>query len=207
METLADRIDINRFSNINLLHNTTAWVLRLYLNFKANNNSKLNESFIIIQERQSALLFWIKEAQRDIDIESKEYIKIVPRIKDEITVVGGRTKRWMASTWNKQEFILLPFNHCFSYLVAVAEHHLCGHLGVSATIARIQLKYWIIRIRILVKQIVSKCIVCCKRRKTLCSQSMGQLPIERIQPSPPFSFTGIGFFGPYSIRREVQKCI
>ena len=69
-ETLADRIDINRLSNINLLQNTTAWVLRLYHNFKANNNSKLNESFITIQERQSALLFWIKEAQRDIDIES-----------------------------------------------------------------------------------------------------------------------------------------
>ena len=146
-----------------------------------------------------------QEAQRDIDIESKEYIKILPRIKDETTVVVGRTERWMASTWNKQELILLPFNHRFSYLVAVAEDHLCGHLGVSSTIARIRSKYWIIHIRILVKQIVSKCIVYCKRRKTFWSQSMGQLPIERIQPSPPFSFTVIDFFGPYSIRGEFKS--
>ena len=68
-------------------------------------------------------------------------------------------------------------------------------------------KYWIICIRILVKQIVSKCIVCCKRKKTLCSQLMGQLPIERMQSSPPFSSTVIDFFGPYSIRGEVQKRI
>ena len=92
-------------------------------------------------------------------------------------------------------------------MVAVAEHHLCGHLGVSATITRILSKYWIIHIRILVKQIVSKCIVCCKRRKTLCSQSTGQLPIEIIQPSLPFSSKDFDFFGPYSIKGEVQKRI
>ena len=36
---------------------------------------------------------------------------------------------------------------------------------------------------------------------------MGQLPIERIQPSPPFWTVGVDFFGPYTIRAEVQKRI
>ena len=57
------------------------------------------------------------------------------------TVVGsGRAKRWMTSTWNKQEFILLSFGHRSSYLVDITEHDLWGHLGVNATIVRIQSK-------------------------------------------------------------------
>ena len=91
-ETLESRIDITRFSNINLLLNTTAWILRLYHDYKANNN-KLNENFITIQERHCFLTFWIKHAQSDIDIKSVEFMIILPRIKDEIIVVGGRTEK------------------------------------------------------------------------------------------------------------------
>ena len=47
--------------------------------------------------------------------------------------------------------------------------------------------------------------VCHKRRKNLCTQLMGQLPIEAIKLSPPFSSIGIYFLGLYSIRGKVQK--
>lgn len=41
-ETPQNGIDIARFSNINLLLNTTAWIIWLYHNYK-ENNKKLNE--------------------------------------------------------------------------------------------------------------------------------------------------------------------
>lgn len=62
-ETLKSRIDITRFRNTNLFLNTTAWIFRLYLTYKANN--KLKENFVTIHERKCALTFWIKDAQRD----------------------------------------------------------------------------------------------------------------------------------------------
>ena len=34
---------------------------------------------------------------------------------------------------------------------------------------------------------------------------MGVLPIERLQPSPPFFTTSVDYFGPFIIRGEVQK--
>ena len=34
---------------------------------------------------------------------------------------------------------------------------------------------------------------------------MAKLPIERLQPSPSFYVTGIDYFGPYTIKGEVQK--
>ena len=41
-ETPENGIDIARFSNINLLLNTAAWIIWLYHNYK-ENNKKLNE--------------------------------------------------------------------------------------------------------------------------------------------------------------------
>ena len=57
----------------------------------------------------------------------------------------------MASTWNKQEFILLPSNHGVSCLFSVTEDHLCR---VNGAIARILCNYCIICVRVLVKQMV-----------------------------------------------------
>ena len=103
-------------------------------------------SDVTVEGREIAEIFWIQDAQCQIkdDITSGKYVKLCPKNKDDIIVVGRRTERWMASTWNRQEFILLPSDHRFSYLVAVSEHQQIGHLGVGATIARILSKFWII---------------------------------------------------------------
>ena len=158
-------------------------------------------------DREEANTFWIEDAQRKTkkEIKAKVYVKLCPKLKDNIVVVGGRTERWTASTWNRQEFVLLPFEHRFEFLISEREHQLGGHLGVAATIARIRLRYWIIGIRKLVKRIVADCVICCKKFKRLSTQVMGKLPIERIKPSTPFSATCIDFFGPYIIKGEVQK--
>lgn len=34
---------------------------------------------------------------------------------------------------------------------------------------------------------------------------MSDLPLERLQPSPPFANIGVDFFGPFTIRGEVLK--
>ena len=34
---------------------------------------------------------------------------------------------------------------------------------------------------------------------------MKELPLERLQPSPPFTNLGVEFFGPFTIKGEVQK--
>lgn len=51
-------------------------------------------------------------------------MEILLQIKDDTVAGSGRAKRWMTSTWNKQEFILLSFGHRSSYLVDITEHDL-----------------------------------------------------------------------------------
>ena len=59
--------------------------------------------------------------------------------KDEKGVwrVGGRTERWIASTWNRQKFILLPKDAHVSVLIARYLHESGGHLGVAASISKV----------------------------------------------------------------------
>ena len=96
-------------------------------------------------------------------------------------------------------------SHKFSQLVADDMHKKGGHLGVSATTAMIRSKYWIINLPRLCKKLCFNCVPCRIKRKYLQGQIMSDLPIERLQPSPPFYITGVDFFGPYCIKGEVNK--
>ena len=207
-DSLAKRIDISRFSKLPLLLNTTARVGRIYKRFKKDNRTDLKmEEEITVTEKEEAERFWIIEAQRELhtDITNGKLKRFVPTIENGVITVGGRTSRWMQCTWNRQRFILLPANHPFSKLVAVEQHKLAGHRGISATISRIRSKYWILKISKLVWKIVMECTDCKRRVANREIQIMSELPIEKLKPSPAFAHTGLDFFGPFEIRGEVRK--
>ena len=200
-ETLVSRFRVERFSRWRLLIHATARVIRLYRRFKKDEPSTSCQP--TPRDVHDAERLWIAEAQKEIEMNSCKGLK--PSLKDGILVVGGRTERWMQATWNKQKFVLLPKDHPVSLLIITYEHSSTGHLGVAATIAKIRSKYWIIGVSRAVKSLVSKCVQCRRLRKRLCIQEMGVLPIERLKPSPPFMHVGVDYFGPYTIRGDVQK--
>lgn len=99
---------------------------------------------------------------------------------------------------------MLPYKHAFSRLYA-AHIYRQGHCGVSATVSKIRVKYWIIGVHKLVKSIKFNCVTCKKLDKELAKQQMGRLPIERLKPSPPWYNCGVDLFGPFQIRDAVKK--
>ena len=113
----------------------------------------------------------------------------------------------MASTWNKQKFVLLPKDSPISFLIAKDIHEKGGCLGVAASISKVRSKYWIIGLRSMMKKIVRSCRKCKVKRKDVHSQVMSPLPVERLKPSPAFQTVGIDYFGPFEIKGEVQKRI
>ena len=178
--TLANRIDISRFSKIRMLINTTARILNLYKRYKNQNDAmrKRKTGELTVSDLENAEKFWILEAQSVIRSAVKEgkLLRLCLRYRNGIIVVGGRAERWMQATWNKQEFILLPHNHRLSHWIAESEHAKDGHLGVSSTVAKIRSRFWIINVRKIVKSICNKCIKCRKKFKMLCSQAIKDLP-------------------------------
>ena len=203
--SLASEIDINRFSKLQLLLNTTARVMKLFKRFKKDGIR--HEVEVLPGDLVQAEELWIRKAQEQIhqEVNKTRYRKLQPKVENGIMVVGGRTERWMEATWNRKCFVLLPKEHRLSYLIALYEHNAIGHLGTESTIAKIRSKYWIVGIRKIVNSIVSKCVKCKRKFKRLAEQKMSTLPLERIKPSPAFQNVGIDYFGPYATRGEVQK--
>ena len=80
------------------------------------------------------------------DLKKGKYKRLCPRKRnDGIYIVGGRSQRWVEMSYNKQELILLPYEHRFSKLYA--EHiHQRGHLGVLSTASKIRSRFWINRL-------------------------------------------------------------
>ena len=103
--------------------------------------------------------------------------------RDGTIVVGGRTERWMETTWNRNFFVLLPKEHRLSYFIAMHEHNSTGHLGVECNIAKIRSRWWIIEIRKIVKSIINQCVKCKFKLKRFTEQKMSPLPVEYIKPN------------------------
>ena len=200
-ESLLARFDLKRYSKWKLLVHTLARILHLY---QAWRKDTICEAALSVADVKLAEILWIKEAQKELNL--KDHKKLRPSYNnDGMIVVGGRTERWMQATWNQQKFILLPKDHEVTMLIMQYEHEKGGHLGVVASIAKVRSKYWVIGISKLMKKMISSSVKCRKKLKLTCKQIMSTLPIERIKPSPPFTNVGVDYFGPFTIKGEVQK--
>ena len=63
-------------------------------------------------------------------------------------------------------------------------------------------RYWIPRAGVMIRSIVSKCVTCQRYRAKLSTQKMADLPEQRLViGEPPFSQSGVDYFGPFEIRR------
>ena len=83
-----------------------------------------------------------------------------------------------------------------------------GHQGKNPTVNEVRHHgFWIVGINRMAARLISACVTCRKLRGQLQEQKMANLPPERLEPSPLFTYCGVDFFGPWSIkegRRQVK---
>ncbi|XP_068704135.1 uncharacterized protein [Montipora capricornis] len=129
-DTLAKRINIDKYSTFEKLLRVTARVLAMY--HKVPRTTFKNVTKVLTPEDiANAEQFWILQAQKIMheDLKKGKYKRLCPRKRNNgIYTVGGRSRRWMEMSYNKQELILLPYEHRFSKLYA-EQIHQRGHLG------------------------------------------------------------------------------
>ena len=143
---------------------------------------------------------------------SSSLATLSPILTDGIIRVGGRIHR-APITFEAAHPVILPKSSPVSVLIVRYYHHVLGHAGREHVLSVLRQRYWILRGRALVRQILSKCISCRKRNMPALQQAMADLPKERLLPyHPPFTFTGLDFFGPFYVKRarsviKVYGCI
>ena len=102
-------------------------------------------------------MLWVKDAQSKLDLDWKtKYHRLGPSInKSGLIVVGQRIPQWLKNNYDQDGFILLPPDHEFTRLYVNSVHHL-DHAGIETTLANIQSKFWVPKVRSMIKTVKYK---------------------------------------------------
>ncbi|XP_053391973.1 uncharacterized protein LOC128554688 [Mercenaria mercenaria] len=102
--------------------------------------------------------------------------------------------------------IVLPNKGHITDLIVRHFHERCLHQGRGMTTNEIrQNGFWIIGCSGVVSSMLSKCRVCRKLRAVSQYQKMSDLPEERLEPSPPFSYCAVDLLGPFIIKEGLKE--
>ncbi|XP_028413930.1 uncharacterized protein LOC114536783 [Dendronephthya gigantea] len=156
------------------------------------------------QEIEDARLWWIKRVQdgaRDApEFESTKIELNLQPNQNGILECRGRIEG--------EYPVYLPANSQFSKKLVEQAHIITLHGGVPATMAEVRERYWIPRLRRLVKQVRSKCHGCVRfRARAYHRPPPGRLPVTRTQGETPFQVIGVDFAGPikYKTAGKAEK--
>ena len=203
-------VNYQRFSSYRKLVRVVARVVNI---FRKKSLTAMKETpTVVLLEKAEDLI--VKDLQRQIQEECQKkdrqgrvggiYYRLKPVLIDGIWVVGTRLQQNPLVPDNRPQS-LLPTNHYVTKLLMIQAHKEVVHKSRDTTLARFRQKFWIVRGSKVANAVTSSCQLCKLRKPKLLSQKMGSLPKERTCPAPAFTNTMVDYFGPYSVRGEVQK--
>ena len=119
--------------------------------------------------------------------------------KDGLLRVGGRITQSDLGI-NFTNPLILPARHHLAVLLIRHYHETVKHQGRHFTEGAIRAAgFWLVGAKRSISSVLFKCVTCRKLRgKTECQQ-MGNLPPERMQVAPPFTYVGTDVFGPWEV--------
>lgn len=128
--------------------------------------------------------------------------------EDGILRVGGCLKRADLTPEAKHPAIVPKKGHVTDLIIS-HYHNSVEHQGRGMTLNRIRSSgLWIIGGSSAVSHHIAKCVYCQRLRGPVQEQKMADLPADRVQPAPPFSYCTVDYFGPWYVkegRRELKR--
>ncbi|XP_073714092.1 uncharacterized protein [Misgurnus anguillicaudatus] len=135
--------------------------------------------------------------------------KLHPILDDKgLLRVGGRIAQ---AGFEKEECnpVIIPGKHHVATLLVRHYHQAVKHQGRHFTEGAIRAAgYWLTSAKRCIGSLLIKCVTCRKLRRPTELQQMADLPAERLQVAPPFTYVGVDVFGPWQVisRRTRGGC-
>lgn len=216
-------VPYDNFSRFYRLCRSIAWAVRFTTNARCRIRDKRFAGELTTAEvthAENIVCRWVQQeafAPEIAALQSKgsiattsQVFKLKPYLDDEdLMRVHGRAdaadEEYLSS--DSKRPILLPDDHRFTYLLVRHHHERMAHQLVDATIAAVRQRYWVPRLRKLVRQVQHDCRRCRLRNAKPTIPIQGQLPRDRMDAyARPFTNTGLDYFGPVMVtigrRRE-----
>ena len=204
------------FNSYHKLLNITAWCLRFLSNTRASikGNPRRLTTHLEPTELESTEhhLFHISQAtsfpqelsklsHEQLVSPSSSIVSLSPYIdKHGLIRVGGRLSRSHLSH-SQTHPIILSGRSRLCHLICLTKHVALSHCGPSLLLTSTGRRLHIVGARRLTRSICRSYVTC--RRSTAHNQEqmMGQLPSNRVTPSPPFTICGLDYAGPFLLKR------
>ena len=227
--SLVERLD--RFSDWFKTKKAVALILRFVKKCKSKtlvctNNVGVNKSIppVSVDELVEAEMIIIKHVQHkhfeeELTVltdtknngvkKSSSLYKLDPFIDENgLLRVGGRICKGEFDDCVKHP-VVLPNKGHITELIICHHHKKVKHQGRNITLNEIRASgYWIVGGSSLVANHIFKCVTCKKVRGSGLIQKMADLPKDRLETVPPFTYSAVDYFGPFFIkegRKELKR--
>ena len=202
--SISDLMSCDRFSTLSKLLRVTAYVVRAINGFKGKREDI--STGLTSEELAHAEMLWIRSAQQHLvsqpnfKVQQKQFNLFID--DKNIWRCGGRLTNVEAPFAVKYP-VLLSRNHPLTTLVVREAHERVHHDGVKETLTETRRKFWIPKGRSLVRYLIHHCVLC---RRFEGAPFKGPppppLPVFRVKEDPAFSYSGVDFAGPLTIRAD-----
>lgn len=206
---------LNSYSKLNKLIRVVAYCFRFITPRK-----EILANYLTCKELNLALLVCIKMSQRiyfatEIDClvkkralcKSSKLLTLNPFLDEKgILRVGGRIRNAAIDVDSKHPIVLSYECHLAQLIVENVHVNSALHGGPQITLNLVRRKYWIIRMKNLVKKVVRNCLRCFRQTAVPISQQMGDLPTSRVTPIRAFKRSGVDFAGPVELKLYPGRC-
>lgn len=191
---------IPRFSNYRKIQRVVGYVLRFAANCRKTDPTERERRphLTVAELRRSteAIMHVVQRAHFAEEIKRvlanepcKRLGNLRPIYHDGLLRVGGRLDRSLLP-FESRHPIILPDKDPVVRLLIQQMHIEHLHVGQTGLMNAMRQRYWLLNARSTIRLITRRCVRCFRTNPTTPNQLMGNLPVSRVVPSPPFAVTG-----------------
>ena len=157
---------------------------------------------LITEEINDQHTFWIQRAQsyqNDQTTEDKQRLNVETNDIDGVMYCKGRLQG--------EYPIYLPDAHPYTKSIVRDAQERTLHGGEGLTMTKVRERYWVPRLRQLVKKVIKECFKCRRfQARPVARPPVGNLPRDRTEGNRPFQVVGVDFAGPikYRVSKKTQ---